>query len=82
MIISHMRDRASFIIYKADIITMAQLVLNFHTCKDCEVMISQLKDNSNWVNQIEKDRSIAEFLLHISKGHKSIFASLIKSIEA
>ena len=61
---------------------MAELVLKFDTCKVCEVMISQLNDNSNWVNQIEKDRSIAEFLLHISKGHKGIFASLIKKLEA
>lgn len=60
---------------------MAELELKFNACKDCEVMIAQLNDNSNWVNQIEKDRSVAEFLLHISKGHKSIFASLIKKLE-
>jgi hypothetical protein len=59
---------------------MAELVLNFKTCKVCEAMIAQLGDNSNWVNQIEKDHSIFQFVLHISKGHKSIFASPIKKL--
>ena len=59
---------------------MAELVLNFKTCPVCETMIEQLKDNSNWVNQIEKDHSTSQFFLHISKGHKSAFVSVIKKL--
>jgi hypothetical protein len=60
---------------------MAELILDFKPCEVCETMMAQLKDNSNWVNQIEKNHSIYQFILHISLGHNSLFASPIKELK-
>ena len=60
---------------------VAELILDFKPCKVCETMMVQLKDNSNWVNQIEKNHSICQFVLHISQGSNSTFVSPIKELK-
>jgi hypothetical protein len=62
-------------------VSVAELLLDFKPCKVCEVMMVQLKDNSNWVCQLEKNHSIYQFVLHISQGHNSPFASPIKELK-
>lgn len=60
---------------------MVELILDFKPCKACEIMMEHLKDNSNWVNQIEKNHSIYQFVLHITQGHNSLFTSSIKELK-
>jgi len=62
-------------------VSVVELILDFKPCKVCETMMAQLKDNSNWVNQIEKNHSIYQFILHISQGHNSPFVSPIKELK-